>query len=54
MYFMAEYRSKLGTPAEAAALVRSGDWVEYGSGLTFPALCDAALAATRVDPPDVQ
>ena len=28
----------------AAALVKSGDWVEYGTGVAFPTLCDAALA----------
>ena len=54
MDFMAEYRSKLGTPAEAAALVRSGDWVEYGSGITFAALCDEALAARRDELTDVK
>ena len=40
MDFMTEYKSKLGTPAQAAALVRDGDWVEYGNGTTFAALCD--------------
>ena len=54
MDFMAEYRSKLGTPAESAALVRSGDWVEYGSGITFAALCDEALAARRDELTDVK
>ena len=47
MDFMTEYKSKLGTPAQAAALVRDGDWVEYGNGTTFAALCDEALAARR-------
>lgn len=44
MDFVAEYKSKLGTPEQAAALVKSGDWVEYGNGTTFAELCDAALA----------
>ena len=47
MDFIAEYNSKLGTPEEAAALVKSGDWVEYGNGTTFASLCDAALARRR-------
>ena len=32
-------------PAEAAGLVRSGDWVDYGFGLSQPDVFDAALAA---------
>ena len=47
MDFIAEYKSKLGTPEQAAALVKSGDWVEYGNGTTFAELCDAALAKRR-------
>src|SRR4051794_41732985 len=31
--------------ADAATLVRSGDWVEYGTGLSQPDVFDAALAA---------
>ena len=30
MDFKAEYMSKLGTPEQAAQLVKSGDWVEFG------------------------
>ena len=33
--------------AEAAALVRSGDWVDYGAGLCQPDVVDAALAARK-------
>ena len=54
MDFMTEYKSKLGTPAQAAALVRDGDWVEYGNGTTFAALCDEALAARRDELHDVK
>ena len=32
-------------PDEAAGLVRSGDWVDYGFGLSQPDLFDSALAA---------
>ena len=35
MDFTSEYRAKLGTPEDAANLVKSGDWVEYGNGTTF-------------------
>ena len=47
MDFQAEYRSKLRTPAEAVRAVKNGDWVDYTSGLGFPPLLDAALAARR-------
>lgn len=42
-----EYRAKLRTAEEAARLVKSGDWVDYGSNNSYPALLDAALAARR-------
>ena len=54
MDFMTEYKSKLGTPEQAAALVKNGDWVEYGNGTTFAALCDEALAARRDELHDVK
>ena len=54
MDFYAEYKSKLGTPEQAAALVKSGDWVEYGNGTTFAELCDAALAKRRDELFDVK
>lgn len=40
-----EYEAKLKTPAEAAALVKPGDVVDYGFFNGKPVLCDAALAA---------
>ena len=54
MDFRAEYAKKLATPDEAAALVKSGDWVEYGNGVTFASLCDAALARRRDELYDVK
>ena len=54
MDFNAEYKSRLGTPEQAAALVKSGDWVEYGNGTTFAELCDAALAKRRDELTDVK
>lgn len=47
MDYRSEYKSKLRTPAQAAQLVKSGDWVDYSINTVFPALCDAALAARR-------
>ena len=46
MDYKSEYKSKLRTAEEAVRVVKSGDWVEYGCGVTFPTLCDAALAAS--------
>ena len=39
--------------AEAAALVRSGDWVDYGAVLARPDVFDRALAARKVELQDV-
>ena len=47
MTLLEEYRSKLRTAEEAVRLVKSGDWVDYGSNNGFPASLDAALAARR-------
>ncbi len=45
--FRDELRSKTVTPEEAAAFVKSGDWVDYGGALQAPVLFDRALAARR-------
>ncbi len=39
-----EYKQKLRTPDQAVQLVKSGDWVDYGTAVGFPSLLDAALA----------
>ncbi len=39
-----EYRNKLISAEEAAGLVKSGMWIDYGSILSFPSLVDAKLA----------
>ena len=54
MDYQAEYRSKLRTPAEAVRAVKDGDWVDYTSGIGFPPLLDAALAARRDELHDVK
>jgi butyryl-CoA:acetate CoA-transferase len=46
--FMTEYKNKLITAAEAAALVKSGDWVDFGALNGQIHLLDRALAE-RVD-----
>src|SRR4051812_45644022 len=38
-------RAKRISASEAASLVSSGDWVEYGTGISQPDVFDAALAA---------
>jgi len=43
----AELRRKLISPEGAAALVKSGDWVDYGGSVTQPDLFDRALAARK-------
>lgn len=54
MNVMEEYRSKLRTPEEAVQVVKSGDWVDYTTGVAFPTLLDAALAKRRDELRDVK
>jgi butyryl-CoA:acetate CoA-transferase len=49
-----EYREKLVTAEQAARVVRSGDWVEYGSFLGMVRACDKALAARKGELSDVK
>ena len=49
-----EYRKKLRTAEEAVRLVKSGDWVDYSQGLSFPAALDRALAARKGELRDVK
>jgi acyl-CoA hydrolase len=42
------------TAAEAAGLVKSGDWVDYGAVLAQPDVFDRALAARKVELRDVK
>ncbi|MFN8544047.1 MAG: acetyl-CoA hydrolase/transferase C-terminal domain-containing protein [Candidatus Binatia bacterium] len=43
----ADLRARLISPDDAAALVRSGHWVDYGAGLGQPDLFDQALARRK-------
>ena len=45
MDYQALYNSKLTTAAEAAKVVKSGDWVDYGWCTGTPVELDKALAA---------
>lgn len=44
MDFQQEYEKKLVTAEQAAQVVKSGDWVDYGWTVTTPVEVDAALA----------
>ncbi len=48
-----EYKSKLITADQAARLVKSGDWVQYGEFVQQPRDCDAALAGRKDELTDV-
>ena len=52
--FYDEYKRKLRTPEEAVKLVKSGDWVDYGTNVCFPTLLDEALAKRRDELFDVK
>ena len=52
--YAAEYKSKLISPEQAAALVKSGDWVDYGMIANIPELFDAALAKRTEELVDVK
>ena len=41
MNFLNEYREKLRTPEEAVKAIKSGDWVDYTTNVSFPYLLDA-------------
>lgn len=49
-----QYKQKLATAEQAAAVVQSGDWVEYGWTTTIPVAVDAALAKRLPELHDVK
>ena len=51
---ISEYKSKLRSAEEAVKVVKSGDWVDYGLGLSQPIALDAALAARKPELRDVK
>lgn len=48
------YQEKLMTPEAAAKLVKSGDWVDYGSFTAQPVAIDKALAARKDELSDIK
>lgn len=54
MDYWTEYKSKLCTADEAVKIVKSGDWVDYGTNLSFPELLDEALAKRKDELRDVK
>lgn len=54
MNFVKEYQLKRRSPEEAAAIVKSGDWIDYTIAEGFPVLLDAALAKRRDELYDVK
>ncbi|MEQ8174045.1 MAG: acetyl-CoA hydrolase/transferase C-terminal domain-containing protein [Syntrophomonadaceae bacterium] len=54
MSIMDEYNKKLITAEQAAALVKSGDWVQYGEFVQQPVEIDAALAKRKDELKDVK
>src|SRR5665647_1704055 len=54
MNYAAEYKKKLITADQAAKLVKSGDWVQYGEFMQQPRDCDAALAKRKDELTDVK
>lgn len=54
MNFAEEYKRKLVTPEEAVKVVKSGDWVEYGSFSGQAVVLDRALAARKDELRDVK
>ena len=54
MDFSHEYRQKLVSAEAAVQVVKSGDWVDYGFGVTQPVLLDAALARRKEELQDIK
>ncbi len=54
MSYSEEYQKKLITADQAAKLVKSGDWVQYGEFVQQPRDCDAALAKRKDELSDVK
>ncbi|MDD3268747.1 MAG: butyryl-CoA:acetate CoA-transferase, partial [Syntrophomonadaceae bacterium] len=52
--FMQEYNRKLISPEQAAKLVKSGDWIQFGEFVCQPKACDAALAKRKDELEDVK
>lgn len=54
MNYFEEYKKKLTTPEQAVSVVKSGDWVDYGSFTGQPIVLDKALALRKDELFDVK
>lgn len=54
MCYKKEYEQKLVTASQAAAIIKSGDWIDYGWATGTPVLLDKALAARSDELTDVK
>ncbi len=54
MSYLSEYKSKLKTAEDAVKIVKNGDNVEYGLGVSIPYLMDRALAARKEELNDIK
>lgn len=54
MDYRAMYQQKLATPQQAAAVVKSGDWIDYGWTTGAPVAVDAAIAQRLGDLTDLK
>jgi butyryl-CoA:acetate CoA-transferase len=54
MDFKKMYQERLVSAETAAAQIKSGDWVDFGWGVTFPEAIDAALAKRMPELTDVK
>ncbi|NMC32325.1 MAG: butyryl-CoA:acetate CoA-transferase [Veillonellaceae bacterium] len=49
-----EYQAKLRSPEQAVAVIKSGQWIDYGMALSEPRRLDAALARRKDELRDVK
>ena len=54
MSLIRDYYAKLRSAEEAVSVVQSGQWIDYGMGLSQPILLDAALAKRKNELQDVK
>ena len=54
MNVLNEYKAKLTTPEDAVKVIKSGDWVDYVTNVSFPSLLDQALSERRDELFDVK
>lgn len=53
MDYIKKYQEKLTSPEEAVKIVKSGDWIDYGSTLLVPKILDVALSKRAKELSDI-